>query len=80
MVGLTQRNLDKLEETFWAVSDPKNPDYGMVHGANYPLYVLILRAGNHLSFESMVDLIAPSEESLENVMSWMTENGVQVSK
>jgi hypothetical protein len=28
MIGLQQRNLDELERRFWAVSDPKNSQYG----------------------------------------------------
>eukprot|EP00026_Physarum_polycephalum_P003630 Phypoly_transcript_03643.p1 GENE.Phypoly_transcript_03643~~Phypoly_transcript_03643.p1 ORF type:complete len:749 (+),score=76.92 Phypoly_transcript_03643:97-2343(+) len=63
VLGLKQRNLDKLEETFWAVSDPKNPEYG-----------------NHMSFTEVIDLIAPPQESVDTLINWMTENGIERGK
>jgi len=63
VIALKQRNLDKLEATFWAVSDPHNRAYG-----------------KHLTFDGMVDLIAPSQDSLDTVINWMTENGIEKEK
>jgi len=63
VLGLKQRNLDKLEEVFWAVSDPKNVQYG-----------------NHMTFTEVIDLIAPKQESVDTLINWMTENGIEREK
>eukprot|EP00698_Gefionella_okellyi_P005748 TRINITY_DN15208_c0_g1_i1.p1 TRINITY_DN15208_c0_g1~~TRINITY_DN15208_c0_g1_i1.p1 ORF type:complete len:557 (-),score=165.69 TRINITY_DN15208_c0_g1_i1:19-1689(-) len=57
--ALKQSNIDILESTFWAVSDPTSDSYG-----------------EHLSFEQVNRLIAPSPKSIELVLDFLAAHGI----
>eukprot|EP01098_Paradermamoeba_levis_P014139 TRINITY_DN6651_c0_g1_i2.p1 TRINITY_DN6651_c0_g1~~TRINITY_DN6651_c0_g1_i2.p1 ORF type:complete len:124 (+),score=36.39 TRINITY_DN6651_c0_g1_i2:179-550(+) len=52
-------NKYKLEELFWAVSDPKSPQYGQ-----------------YLSLDELTTLIAPEQQSLDQIESWLADHDV----
>jgi tripeptidyl-peptidase-1 len=63
---LRQRNLDVLEETFWAVSDPQNPRYGQ-HMALDEVNALVAPSDQHVSqvlqwlHSEGVDIVSPGQ-------------------
>ncbi|TBU37252.1 subtilisin-like protein [Dichomitus squalens] len=61
--GLTQSNLDKVEEMLMAVSHPDSPTYGQ-----------------HYSVKEVVDTFAPSAETVERVVEWLTESGIDTER
>lgn len=57
--ALKNRNMDKLDEIFWAVSDPKNEKYGQ-----------------HLSLAQLAELTGATDETLNEILTWLASYGV----
>ena len=58
-LALKQRNLDKLEELFWKISDPTNTEF----------------YGKHLSRDQVTELVSPPKETQEKIISWLKKVG-----
>ncbi|TFK74740.1 subtilisin-like protein [Pluteus cervinus] len=58
-IGLSQQNLDRIEELLMSVSHPESPTYGQ-----------------HMSPDEIVDMFAPSNESINAVRDWLVESGI----
>eukprot|EP00753_Platysulcus_tardus_P005849 PLAT13725.4.p1 GENE.PLAT13725.4~~PLAT13725.4.p1 ORF type:complete len:551 (-),score=292.13 PLAT13725.4:810-2462(-) len=61
-VAVKQQNVQLLEETLLAVSDPDSPRYGQ-----------------HLTFEQVNELTAPTEENMLAVLGWLETAGVSAA-
>ena len=57
-IGLTQSNVDKLEEMLMDVSHPESPNYG-----------------KHKTPEEIIEIFAPSNSTIEAVLSWLEDSG-----
>jgi len=59
MIAVKQRNLDQLDELFWAVSTPRNPRYRQ----------------HIKTLEEMAELVGPSHKTINQILNWLESNG-----